>query len=386
MNLSRKAICSQERPRAATYGVAFAAWVGVVCLTGCSDEMRRPTPAQLEAFEAAGSVAPTVDMERIRRAKLSTGPYRVIAGDVLEFTMPALLQAVTAAKVQAAQTQTRADQPYLVRVGSQGTITLPAIGELKVADHTLAEIEEMVIEAYRPYVVLRPSVFIRVPEYATWKVYVTGAVKKPGVYTLRADQMTLVSLLTVAEGIADTGASLVRIVRSSEASTPPAVVTPIATGSAPSAEAEGRAIMLPVVGMNIPFRDVALEEGDTVVVEQGQVPLFSVQGLVRTPGNFPYPPSAKYNIAQAIGFAGGLDRVGDAHYVTVYRLTADGTVVRVPFRLVKSDEFTEALSIPIRPGDVVAVEQTLRTRLNYAIQNLVRFNAGFYFNADDWFN
>ncbi len=384
MNLSSKATRSPERPRAAANGAVLAALM--VGLAGCMEEMRRPTSAQLEAFETAGSVAPTVDMERIRRAKLSTGPYRVIAGDVLEFTMPALLQAVTAAKVQAAQAQTRADQPYIVRVGSRGTITLPAIGELKVVDHTLAEIEEMVIEAYRPYVVLRPSVFIRVPEYATSKVYVTGAVKKPGVYTLRADQMTLVSLLTVAEGIADTGASLVRIARSSEAQSPPAEVTPIATGGTPPTEGEGRAIMLPVVGMNIPFRDVALEEGDTVVVEQGQVPLFSVQGLVQRPGNFPYPPSAKYNIAQAIGFAGGLDRVGDAHYVTVYRLTADGAVVRVPFRLVKSDKFTDALGIPIRPGDVVLVEQTLRTRLNYAIQSLVRINAGLYFNSDDWFN
>ncbi len=381
MNLSSKGTRSPERPRAAANGAMLAALI--VCLAGCAEEMRRPTPEQLEAFEAAGSVAPTVDMERIRRAQLSMGPYRVIAGDVLEFTMPALLQAVTAAKVQAAQAQTRADQPYIVRVGSRGTITLPAIGELKVADHTLAEVEEMVIEAYRPYVVLRPSVFIRVPEYATSKVYVTGAVKKPGVYTLRADQMTLVSLLTVAEGIADTGASLVRIARLSEAPNRPAEVTPVATGGALPSEREGRAIMLPVVGMNIPFRDVALEEGDTVVVEQGQVPLFSVLGLVRNPGNFPYPPNAKYNITQAIAFAGGLDRVADPRYATVYRMTAEGNVVRAPFQIIKHDTFTEAMSIPIRPGDVVAIENTPRTRLNTAIQSLVRINTGVYITGRD---
>jgi polysaccharide export outer membrane protein len=380
MNLRRNATRFPERPRAATYGVMLAAWAGAVCLAGCGDSMRTPTPEELAAFEAAGSIAPTVDMERIRRAQLNTGPYRVISGDVLEFTMPALLQAVTAAKVQAAQAQTRADLPYVTRVGTRGTITLPAIGELKVVDHSLAEIEEMVIEAYHPYVVLRPSVFIRVPEYATAKVYITGAVTKPGVYTLRADQMTLVSLLTEAGGIAETGASLVRIVRSSESPNPP--VDSAAAGASP-AQGEGRDIVLPVVGMNIPFSDVALEEGDTVIVEQGQVPLFSVLGLVRNPGNFPYPPSAKYNITQAIAFAGGLDRVTDPRYVTVYRLTANGTIVRVPFRLVKNDAFTEALGTPIRPGDVVDVEQTPRTRMNAAIANLIRFNFGVYVTGRD---
>jgi protein involved in polysaccharide export with SLBB domain len=379
MDLHRNATRASERPHAATYGVVLAVWVGAVCLAGCGDSMRKPTPEELAAFEAAGSIAPTVDMERIRRAQLTTGPYRVISGDVLEFTMPALLQAVTAAKVQAAQAQTRADLPYVTRVGTRGTITLPAIGELKVADHSLAEIEEMVIEAYHPYVVLRPSVFIRVPEYATAKVYITGAVKKPGVYTLRADQMTLVSLLTEAEGIADTGASLVRIVRSSEEQTP----SPEATAGASPSKGVGQDIVLPVVGMNIPFRDVALEEGDTVIVEQGQVPLFSVLGLVRNPGNFPYPPSAKYNLAQAIAFAGGLDRVTDPRYATIYRLTAQGTVVGVPIRLIRHDELTERLSTWIRPGDVVAVEQTPRTRMNAAIASLIRVNLGVYVTGND---
>jgi protein involved in polysaccharide export with SLBB domain len=386
MDRGRSVMLFREEGSVRRWGV-LGAMVMAAGLAGCADNVREPTSEQLAAFRAAGSITPTVDMERIRKAKLSTGPYRVICGDVLEFTMPALLQAVTTAKVQAAQTQTRTDQPYLARICTRGTITLPAVGELSVAGHSLAEIEEMVMAAYRPYVVLQPSVFIRVPEYMTSKVYITGAVKKPGVYTLRADQMTLVSLLTVAEGIAETGASLVRIVRSSEDS--PASADTSTENSSPSGAAGGgeRGLVLPVVGMNIPFHDVALEEGDTVVVEQGQVPLFSVLGLVRTPGNFPYPPNAKYNITQAIAFAGGLDPITDPHYATVYRMTPEGTVVRVPFRLIQHSQFTEALGTLIRPGDVVAVEHTLRTRMNAAIANLVRINLGLYLTGNDlWDN
>ncbi len=384
MDCGMGATLSRPRQEALRATGALVVAVLAVGLTGCGDGMRQPTAEQLEAFQAAGPITLTVDMERIRKAKLSTGPYRVIPGDVLEFTMPALLQAVTTAKVQAAQTPTRPDQPYLTRVGTHGAITLPAVGELKVEGHCLAEIEEMVIDAYRPYAVLRPSVFIRVPEYMTSKVYIAGAVKKPGVYTLRADQMTLVSLLTVADGITETGASLVRIVRSAEGQ-----AVPTDTGAAAGLSLSGRTdgteqdLVLPVVGMNIPFRDVALEEGDTVVVEQGHVPLFSVLGLVKNPGNFPYPPSARYNITQAIAYAGGLDPVADPYYATIYRLASDGTVVRVPFRIIEHSQFTEALSTPIRPGDVIAIEQTPRTRMNTFIQNLVRINTGIYITGSE---
>ena len=336
-----------------------------VCLGGCADEVRTPTDEELAAFEQAGAIAPTVDMDRIEKAKLKVGPYLVVPGDVLEFTMPALLQAVTAAEVQAAQERNQADHPYLCRVRDGGTITLPAVGKMAVAGRSLAQIEEQVTEAYADYSVLRPSVFVRVAEHTTAKVYITGAVEEPGVYTLQSDQMTLSYLLTEAGGISEAGAAVVRIVRSDDAAR------------------AGTPILLPVVNTNIPFRDVALEEGDTVVAEQVQMPLFSVLGLVKKPGNFPYPPSAQYNVTQAIAYAGGLDSVAEPRYVTIYRLKADNTVARVPFELIRNGEFTDALGTPIRPGDVVAIEHTARTRTNTTINNLVRINTGIYIRGED---
>lgn len=141
--------------------------------------------------------------------------------------------------------------------------------------------------------------------------------------------------------------------------------------------------MLPVYGLNIPFTNVALREGDTVIVERLQVPMFSVVGLVRSPGNFPYPPDIQYNLMQAIAFAGGMDPVAAPRYATIYRLLVDGSIARVPFRLVKDGEFTEAMTTPVRPGDVVALEHTPRTRVNTIIYNMVRFNTGLYLTGND---
>ncbi len=147
-------------------------WWWAVCvalpaflLCGCADRVRLPTQDQLIAFEQAASVEPTVDMARIRQARIHTGPYRVVRGDVLEFTMPALLGAVTAAQTRSAQGQRDRDEPYICRVSDAASITLPAIGEMTgIAGLTLAENEERVVEAYDQHVVLRPSVFVRVLE------------------------------------------------------------------------------------------------------------------------------------------------------------------------------------------------------------------------------
>ncbi len=345
----------------------------VLVSAGCSDQVRMPTAEELEAFEQARSTVPTVDMDRIEKAKLKTGPYRVVRGDVLEFTMPALLQAVTAKEVQAAQARSQAEYPYLCRVRDGGEIVLPAIGKMEVAGLSLAQIEEKVTDAYEGYVVTLPSVFVRVSEFKKSKVYITGAVEEPGVYALQADQMTLSYLLTEAGGISETGAAVVRVVRSEGPNEP----------NEAGAAAEAEPILLPVVDTDIPFQDVALEEGDTVVVEQTQMPLFSVLGLVSKPGNFPYPPNADYNLTQAIAYAGGFDPVAEPRYATVYRLKEGGGVARVPFRLIKDGEFTDVMATPILPGDVVAIEHTPRTRANTTIHNLVRFNTGIYIQGRD---
>lgn len=446
-------------------------------LAGCSDNVRLPTADQIAAFEAADPIIPPIDMDRINRAKLHTGPYRVVPGDVLEFTMPALLRAVSGAEIRSAREQNGRDEPFICRVSDEGTIALPAVGELDAAGKSLAEIEVNVVKAYASYAVNRPSIYVRVLEYRTAKVYIAGVVEKPGVYTLRADQMTLVSLLTEAGGISAAGAAVVRVIGSearanalqdgaarrvqSRAAPQPAAASPArtvaparttatgpamsswgsvhmaasprpvrlarsrengrampsperdaaeaggleepprlepdllaatnppASGEVPDSEEEAGdgVIVLPVVGMNIPFKDVALAEGDTVVVEPVQMPLISVLGLVRNPGNFEYPPHARYNLAQVIALAGGLDMEVDPRYATIYRLKRDGTILRLAFKLIEDEQYTDRLNVSVRPGDLVAIEHTPRTRTTAFINRVVRLSVGTWVDLGDlWDN
>ncbi len=149
-------------------------------------------------------------------------------------------------------------------------------------------------------------------------------------------------------------------------------------------------LALPVRGLNIPFADAALQEGDSVVVEWPHEQFISVVGLVNSPGNFPYPPNARYTLIQAIASAGGLDLIADPRYVSVYRLQPNGEVARATFHLVDPEqqgELTEALAVPLRPGDVVSIEHTVRTRTNVFFDRIFRISLGLYFNpVDVWDN
>lgn len=487
--------------------VYVAALLVSFCSLSCQDQVYLPSPEQLADFEHAGPVGPAVDLEQIVRAKMSSGPYRVVPGEVIELTMPTILQIVTAEDPRVTASAT----PYICRVGEMGTITLPAVGEIAAAGKTLAEIEAAIVDAYYPaYAVTRPSVFAKILEYKTAKVSITGAVAKPGIYSLRSDQMSLVALLMEAGGIVEDGAATIRIIYSTgqhdrekaaedytslqgvglrlsfsqltpsgttglltvkrdgrvvlvdlldvssnvqrqtflarlsmqEPEVSPAQVerelcllagqlepgndigasenrVTLAKGTTgiehrvgalsdgaleklrdqlvevlkheeglrqqgitkPQQGQNDRAIVLPVKGLNIPFADVALNEGDSVVVEPLRVPVFSVVGLVNKPGNFPYPPEVQYNLMQALAFAGGLDRDAEPRYAAIYRLKADGTIASASFQVVNvadGSRLTEALNVPIKANDIVAVEHTQRTRTIMFLQRMFSVHVGAY--------
>jgi len=510
MNSVKRGLCYLSHYKSNAF-VFVVALLVCFCQLACQDQVYLPSADQLAEFENAGPVGPAVDLERIVRTRISKGPYRVAPGEVIELTMPTILQVVTAEDPRVTENAT----PYICRITESGTITLPAVGEIKAAGKTLGEIEAAVVDAYYPtYAVTRPSVFAKILEYKTAKVSIMGAVQKPGIYALRSDQMSLVALLMEAGGIVEDGAATIRIIHSSTAREsaianhqPPIPVglglsftrlTPAGTtglltikrdekvvlvelldvsssiqrralleklaeqepavsaaqverqllllaeqlapaynisasdnpdelgilakgtaspeqqmrtlsdealeklrdallevlkhekslskeGSTKLQEGEnGRAIVLPVKGLNIPFADVALDEGDTAIVEPLRVPVFSVVGLVNRPGNFPYPPEEHYNLMQALAFAGGLDRDAEPRYATIYRLKADGTIASASFQVANVanaptfEGVTEALNIALKPNDIVAVEHTQRTRTTVFLQRMFSIHVGAY--------
>ena len=245
--------------------------------SGCSDHVRPSSAKQLAQFENAGPVHPTDGMDRLMKSTTRRGAYRVMPGEVLELTMPAILQVVTAEGEGGVGTVA----PYMCRISQKGTIALPVVGEIEVVGRTLTQIETAVINAYYPkYAVNRPSVYAR-------------------------------------------------------------------------------------------------------LVERLEQPPFTVIGLVNSQGSYPYPADVQYNLMQAIGFAGGLNLDLDPRYAMVYRLTPDGKIVNATFQIENGPMFADALNARIKPGDIIAVEHTPRTRTNAFLNKVFRVSAGVYLRPED---
>ena len=407
-------------------------------LGGCSDNVRLPTNAELAIFNTAGPIIPTIDKTRIKEASLATGPYRIVIGDLLDVQLPSsLLLNADASDTFVGQ---NAMTVYSAHVDDDGMITVPIVGTVPVAGKDLSAAEDVIGRAFYPkFVKTKPPVGIVVREYKTVRVAISGGVAKGGIFDLRHDRMSLVGLLMESGGIVDTGAAIIRVTHQlpeesngiepktvaadcdkdtrlsfipEDGSTTIGIATvkegekTIASRKINIADKTEReafshdvglsacdvseqlaqlstaiirqhpvnTLILPVAGMNIPFKDVVLQEGDRVEVERLNPEVFTVMGLVNKPGDYPYPAGDRYAL-QALAFGGGVNEIANPRYVRVYRQATDGSVVDATFEI-KGTALTAAAGIPIRPGDVVAVEQTPRTRRNLLLAEMFRFQTG----------
>ena len=110
--------------------------------------------------------------------------------------------------------------------------------------------------------------------------------------------------------------------------------------------------------------------------------VFTVTGLVRQPGVFPYPTNAQYSLVDAIASANGIDTIADPHHARIYRRDINGKILSALFRIDKT-AINSVSNIVIKPGDVVSVEPTSRTQANVFFSQILRFNVGAYVNPND---
>ena len=103
--------------------------------------------------------------------------------------------------------------------------------------------------------------------------------------------------------------------------------------------------------------------------------VFAVIGLVNKSGIFPYPPDVRYNLMEALAFAGGLDMIADPRYLKIYRQSATGEVVSATFG-VGTKSLADAYGLVIKPGDLIYVDHTLRTRANKFLSDVFRITVG----------
>jgi len=88
-----------------------------------------------------------------------------------------------------------------VPVRMDGKISIPLVGEIQAAGLTPLKLKAELIDKFKTYVEI-PNVTVTVMEANSFKVYVSGQVAKPGVYTLRSET-TILQLLPMVGGFTE---------------------------------------------------------------------------------------------------------------------------------------------------------------------------------------
>jgi len=86
-------------------------------------------------------------------------------------------------------------------VSQAGTVSLPLIGAVQAAGQTEQGLSKTVTEKYRTYL-KNPSVSVGVTGYDSYKIYITGEVRRPGVFTFQ-EKTTLLQGIATAGGLGE---------------------------------------------------------------------------------------------------------------------------------------------------------------------------------------
>ena len=337
-----------------------------------------------EPYAVPGKSPAQVRMERLAQtlaewqAKAGeAADYLIGPGDVLEVSVLAL----------EAPGRTTA----LKRVVSQeGLITLPWVGRMQASGLSAKQLEENIKGSYSEKYLKDPQVTVGVAEYRSNAVVVTGAVGKPGIYYLTANESTVLAVLAQAGGLrAEAGDELlITRVRESRGENPgsgkkanssnsssdyaplkvvseedPLEIEPADPQKEP-AENNWKVIPLDLkelIDKGNLLVNLEVKSGDIITVPQRSTQYVCVLGYVRSPKAFELKDGVRLDALKAVAMAGGLTAASRAENSFLIRQTAEGQKV-IPVDLTK---VTRGVRPPLymEPGDTLVIGTSFLGRI-----------------------
>ena len=100
-----------------------------------------------------------------------------------------------------------------VPVRMDGKISMPLIDEIQAAGLSPMQLKEVLIEKFRRFID-NPNISVIVIEANSYKVYVSGLVKTPGVYRIKSEnETTLLQIIPMAGGLMNPDQKKILIIR-----------------------------------------------------------------------------------------------------------------------------------------------------------------------------
>jgi polysaccharide export outer membrane protein len=93
------------------------------------------------------------------------------------------------------------------RVSQNGFISYPFVGEVRVADLTVSELEEKLTHLLSPDYFVSPQITIFVEKYHPRRIFILGEVNNPGSYDIPPEkELTIVEAISLAGGFTEKAA------------------------------------------------------------------------------------------------------------------------------------------------------------------------------------
>lgn len=222
------------------------------------------------------------------------------------------------------------DLTTVVRVGEEGKITFPLIGELEVKNLSVQQIEKKIAERLSEGYISNPQVSVFIEQYKGQKATVIGEVTKPGQYEITGPTSVL-DAISMALGMTKDAGYTITLLRKDLA----------------SGNINYKKISIDVDRL---FRDgefnqnVQLQGGDVIYVPR--VDFFYIYGEVNRPGV--YRIEKGLTVKRAISIAGGFTPKASKNRIDVTRRQGGKDII-------KDGDIDE----PVEMDDVIMIKESI---------------------------
>ncbi len=256
-----------------------------------------------------------------------------------------------------------------LKVQSDGTVSVPLIGSMKVAGLTpqqfAADLTKALLTQFKD-----PKVSFTQIDVRSKPVTVLGSVNQPGV--VQADgRKRLIEILSQAGGLKpDAGPTLTLARKNGEPSAFPASVKTSVNGNYLTA-------VIPVSNLmegTDPASNVLIQSGDIITVPKGK--LIYVLGDVKRAGGFPLGESNDLTVLKALSLAQGLRETAKPNEARILRNDASGQRSELPINL-KKMLTGKSQDVVLKANDVLYVPSSTSKKIaSRSIDALIQTGTG----------
>jgi len=260
-----------------------------------------------------------------------------------------------------------------VRVSSQGNISLPLLGILKVKGLTANELEKEIRDLLAEKYFQDPHVSVFIKEYRNQRISVMGSVEKPGVYDVTG-QKTVLDILAIAGGLKEEAGQLLFLIR------PPKFEEEATKGKKDSDDQSPKTFMIDLEGLlvkgDLAF-NLPLIHGDVINIPvSGKI---FVGGEVKSPGGFALK-GKKLTVSQAITLAGGLGPKAAGSETKVFRYSEKGTDKEILSANVYAIQKGQEEDLHLKESDIIIVPKSGTKAFLIELRDTVKGLLGFGFS------